>query len=78
MKNKENDLIRLKNLLMKNKFGSDDKFDKLFYQDLCSVLSDYFTLSGEPLISIEKSQAGFSVSVSFNALELKRLKTVES
>lgn len=78
MKNKNNDIIRLKNLLTKNKFGSDEKFEKLFYGDLCAVLSEYFELSGEPLINIEKVQSGYSVSASFNAYGLKGLKSIET
>ena len=77
MKN-NNDLVRLKNLLIKNKFGSDDRFEKMFYHDLCLVLSDYFFLSGEPLIKVEKSQEGYLVNASFNARELKPIKPIET
>ena len=56
MKKKNEDLLRLKSLLTKNKFGADDKFETLFYGDLCGVLNDYFDLSGDPLVNVEKNR----------------------
>lgn len=76
MKKNNEDLIRLKNLLTKNKFGSDDKFENLFYGDLCGLLKDYFNVSGDPLISIERKQGGYSVSVSFNADSIKKINSI--
>ena len=76
MRNKSEDLVKLKNLLTKNKFGSDDKFENLFYGDLCGVLKDYFNISGDPLINIEKKQGGYSVSVAFNADSVKKVNSV--
>lgn len=76
MKKNSEDLIRLKNLLTKNKFGSDDKFETLFYGDLCGLLKDYFEISGDPLINIEKKQGGYSVSVAFNACAVKRINSI--
>lgn len=76
MKKNCEDILRLKSLLSKNKFGMNDKFDNLFYSDLCGLLKDYFEISGDPLINIEKKQGGFSVNVSFNALFIKEIKTV--
>ena len=76
MKKKNEDLLRLKSLLTKNKFGADDKFETLFYGDLCGVLNDYFDLSGDPLVNVEKKQGGYSVSISFNALSFKQMKSI--
>lgn len=76
MKKRESDISRLKNLLTHNKFGSDNKFEALFYSDLRALLSDYFALSGEPLISIEKKPSGYGINVSFNADAVKRVNSV--
>ena len=76
MKKNSEDLLRLKSLLAKNKFGSDDKFENLFYNDLCGVLKDYFEVSGDPLINIEKKQGGYSVSVAFNAGSIKKVNSI--
>lgn len=76
MKKNSEDILRLKSLLAKNKFGTNDKFENLFYGDLCGLLKDYFEISGDPLINIEKRQEGYSVNVSFNALFIKQIKSV--
>ena len=77
MRKNNEDLLRLKALLTKNKFGSDDKFENLFYGDLCGLLKDYFEISGDPLINVVKTQSGYSVSVSFNAVSVKQIKSVK-
>lgn len=76
MKKKDSDLTRFKNLLAKNKYGLGDKFESLFYMDLCGVLGDYFDISGDPLINIEKKQGGYTVNVMFNAKSAKKINTV--
>lgn len=76
MKKNSEDILRLKSLLAKNKFGSDEKFEHLFYGDLCGVLKDYFEISGDPLVNIEKSQGGYSVSVAFNAAAIRKVNSI--
>ena len=73
---KDSDLSRLKNMLTQNKFGANDKFESLFYTDLRGVLADYFDMSGEPLVSIEKRSGGYSVNVSFNADSIKKINSL--
>lgn len=71
MKRKDNDLIRVKNLINADRFRSSDVFFELLKKDLNSLLKDYFDFGEDVKVVISKDKSSFLVEISLSADRIK-------
>ena len=76
MKNKKNELARIKTMIDNDRFRTGDCFLELLTKDVESVFTDYFDFSEKLDVVISKGRSGFVVEVRLNVDRLKAFGTL--
>ena len=70
MKNKNNQLERLENVITQDRMVLNDNFYNLFVSDLNNMLSDYFEFNDKPLVNFYKVGNKYSLEIKLDARRL--------
>lgn len=71
MKNKNNEIERVKLIVASDNLSNEESFKVLFLEDLVKLLKDYFNLSEKPKLNMEKNTDFFNVSINFSSTGVK-------
>ena len=69
---KNNQLSRIKDIIINDRLDFDDGFLEVFRIDLNNLICQYFYLLGESKVSIEKVNSSFNVAITFQASQVKQ------
>ncbi|MBQ8427386.1 MAG: hypothetical protein IJX16_06490 [Clostridia bacterium] len=70
IKNK-NEIIRLQNVLEKDRVKSNENFRELIIDDVTKILSDYFDYKEKPELEINKEDGKFIVKIILTATSIR-------
>ena len=70
IKNK-NEIIRLQNVLEKDRVKSNENFRELIIDDVTKILSDYFDYKEKPELEIKKEDGKFIVKIILTATSIR-------
>ena len=73
---KNTDAIRLKRVIESDRMSLTGESAELIIQDLKAVLSDYFSITENPTLSVAVKGGEYSVSISFKADALKTFSKI--
>ena len=71
MKERKKELLRIQNLIEKDRLKAGDNFEKLIQLDVHKLLSDYFEYRGLPSVIIEKEKGKLKVLIELNPIAIK-------
>lgn len=77
MKKNKNQLLRLQTLIENDRITTGENFSEMLLCDVDKLLRDYFDFSLSPTISMEKSNNGYLVNISINALRIKSFANIQ-
>ena len=77
MKKNKNQLLRLQTLIENDRITTGENFSEMLVCDVDKLLRDYFDFSLSPTISMEKSNNGYLVNISINALRIKSFANIQ-
>ena len=73
---KNNQLLRLKNIILNERADATDEFLNVLNIDLKNFIQQYFYIIDEPKVSIEKDGRVFNVSISFTSTQIKQFSVL--
>lgn len=71
--NKTKNLLRIENIIERDRLSVGADFSRLLEYDITTILAEYADLDGRPLLTIEKSEKGFMITVKTHAVRLKNV-----
>lgn len=74
---KNNQLSRIKDVVLTNRLDVNDGFLQVFNIDLLNLIQQYFYIIGEPSVNIDKENKVFNVSISFQSTQLKHFSIMQ-
>lgn len=77
MTHKKAEIIKVNNILKKDRTYLNEEIDNLVLHDLVTVLGEYFELNGLPEYSVEKDKGKLFINLTFTALSVKRFRTIK-
>ena len=76
MKNKSQEIIRVKNVIENDRLNMGKGFTDLFVEDFSKLVKDYFEIEKQPVLYIVKDKNGYKVEISFYANRVKPFNSI--
>ncbi len=77
MKESKKQINRINSLLNHSKNEYENDFKNLFFVDLKNLLDEFFVLSSNPTIDIEKVEKGSKIKIEFSASAIKTFSFIK-
>ncbi len=71
MKQRNKELIRVQNVIEKDRLNIGEGFTDLFTVDFTKLIGDYFEIQKKPELEIIKDRSGYKVQITFYSNRLK-------
>lgn len=71
MKKNKAEMVRLQNVLERDRVKSNENFKELIIDDVAKILSDYFDYKEKPELEISKGNGKFNVKITLTATNLR-------
>ena len=76
MKLKKKQLEELKTILEGDRNKGENEFNKLFFTDLNSLLSEYFVFNNKPIVKVERIEDKIKLEIILETKEVKKFGIV--